>query len=114
MSLVYIAGPYTNPDPVINTRQATEAGLKVYERTGAGVLIPHLSLLAHAMFPRDIDFWYLFDLSQVAHCTHLLRLPGASTGADREVEYARGIGLGVYHDLDDLVADLLAERHEDP
>lgn len=102
--LVYIAGPYTNGDPVKNTRDATAVGLHIFGRTGAGVIIPHLNLLAHAMFPEPPEYWYEFDLRILERCTHLLRLPGESFGADREVERAHELGIPVFADLGHLLA----------
>lgn len=109
-ALVYVAGPYSTGDPVLNTRRAAEAGLRIHEATGAGVLIPHVTLLTHAMFPRDLDYWYRFDLAQVDHCTHMVRLPGPSTGADGEVAYAEKLGIPVFCDVDQLIAALRADE----
>lgn len=87
--LVYICGPYTHPDPVVNTRNAVEAGMRVWDE-GLGVpLIPHLSMLTHLIDPRPVETWYQLDLRLLDHCGALWRLPGESAGADREVAYAR-------------------------
>ncbi len=98
LPLVYIAGPYTNPDPVINTRRAIQTGLKLYELGLAVPEIPHLSLLTHLVEPREVDFWYQFDKEKLVHCHFLLRLEGESTGADAEVESAREWGIPVMYD----------------
>jgi hypothetical protein len=97
--MVYIAGPYTTPDPVINTRNAIDAGMHLYGRGVAVPFIPHLTLFVHMLHPNpDVEFWYEYDLHAVERCDLLLRLPGQSTGADREVEYARSIGVPVFTD----------------
>ena len=36
------------------------------------------------------------------HCDAVLRLPGASSGADKDVEIARGRGLPVWFSLDEV------------
>lgn len=96
LPLVYIAGPYTNPDPVENTRNAIKAGMRLYD-SGWGVpLIPHLSLLAHIVDPREVDYWYELDLAQLDHCSAVWRIPGASTGADKEVAHAEAAGIPVF------------------
>lgn len=100
--LIYIAGPYTNPDPVENTHKAVKVGLKVFEETGCGVIIPHVTLLAHAIEPHGIDYWYLFDIKQLQHCHALYRMDGPSTGADGEVAFAEEHGIPVFHYLSDL------------
>ncbi|MET8624598.1 DUF4406 domain-containing protein [Kitasatospora sp. NPDC004669] len=38
----------------------------------------------------------------LAHCDAVLRLPGASTGADQDVAIARRRGLPVYHDVAEI------------
>jgi len=83
----YVAGPYTAPDPVENTRTALLTGDRLY---AAGLLpiVPHISLLSHLVAPHPADYWYEFDLHLLARCDMLLRLPGHSVGADREVEFA--------------------------
>jgi len=96
--LVYIAGPYTNPDPVVNTRTAVAMGLNIHDATGVGVIVPHLSLLAHAMYPNSVDYWYKFDLAQLANCTALYRIAGDSIGADDEEKYALNRGIPIFKD----------------
>ena len=94
--LIYVAGPYTSPDPVENTHRAARVAMAIYEHTDHLVpFLPHLSLLWHAICPRPPQFWYDIDLDQMAHCDAIVRLPGASTGADREMEVAAELGLEV-------------------
>jgi len=97
--LIYIAGPYTNPDPVGNTRRAIAAGMGLYDRTGCGVIIPHLSLLSHFLDPRPVEDWYQFDLKLLEHCSAVYRLSGVSTGADREVVHAQALKIPVFTEL---------------
>lgn len=87
--LVYIAGPYTHPDPVENTHKAVRAAEQI-EALGCDVVIPHLSLLWHAISPAPIERWYERDLAVMHRCDALVRLPGKSTGADAEVAAFRG------------------------
>lgn len=85
---VYVAGPYTSPDPIINTREAILTGQRLYD-AGMFPYVPHLTLLWHMVAPQeDVEYWYAFDLNAIDHADALLRMPGASTGADREVAYA--------------------------
>lgn len=108
--LVYIAGPYTNPDPVENTRNAIKFGMALYDEGQVAVIIPHLSLLSHMVEPRDIDYWYEFDLDQLDHCHALYRMRGESTGADAEVEHARARGIPIFGDDLDGLRAWVAER----
>lgn len=95
--LVYIAGPYTSPDPVLNVRRAVKMGERV-AASGAVPIVPHLSMLWHLVSPQEIDYWYQYDLEILLHCHALIRLVGASPGADREVEFAERAGIPVFVD----------------
>lgn len=102
--MVYVAGPYTNPDPVENTRKAVLAGLRIYD-LGLGVpLVPHLTMFMHLLDPRPLEFWYEYDLRHLERCDAVLRLPGASVGADREVAHAQLVGIPVFDQWADLEA----------
>lgn len=93
---VYIAGPYTDPDLVVNTHSAIIAGNIAAER-GYCVFIPHQTLLWHMIKPHDYEFWMQQDLGWITKCDYLIRLPGDSVGADREVELAKGLGIQVFN-----------------
>lgn len=92
--LIYLAGPYTNPDPVDNTHRAIKVATAICDADWwYAPLVPHLTMLWHAVTPRPIDFWYELDLAHLVACKRIVRLPGASTGADREMEFARQNGI---------------------
>jgi hypothetical protein len=93
--LVYIAGPYTHPDPVMNTRAACFAGDELAEM-GAAPIVPHLTMLWHTISPQPLDVWYERDIALLAHCHAIVRLPGSSTGADREWREAERIGMPMF------------------
>jgi nucleoside 2-deoxyribosyltransferase len=95
--LVYIAGPYTNPDPVFNTHEAIKWG-ETIENFGVDVVVPHLSLLWHIVSPAPVEKWYARDLAVLAKCDALFRFPGASSGADAEVVFAAERGIPVFLD----------------
>lgn len=96
--LVYVAGPYTHPDPVLNTNRAIRVGMQLAESGLAAVEIPHLTMLAHLIEPRALEFWYAFDIDKLDHCQFVYRLSGASTGADKEVSYAFSNGIPIYYE----------------
>ncbi len=58
---VFVSGPYTHPDPVVNTRNAILAGEDIV-RLGHTPYIPHLNHLWHLVCPHDPMFWYEYDL----------------------------------------------------
>lgn len=104
LKLVYVAGPYTTPDPIVNTRNAILEGQRVYE-AGMFPYVPHLTLLWHMVAPQeDVEYWYAFDLNAIDHADVLLRMEGRSTGADREVEYAESVGVPVVYSFGELLA----------
>lgn len=96
--LVYIAGPYTNPDPVENTHTAIRVADLLLSDGKVTPVIPHLSLLWHLVCPRPVADWYAYDLEVMARCDAVLRLPGASSGADNEIREAEEQGIPVFHD----------------
>lgn len=103
MKYIYVAGPYTAGDPVENTHRAIIVGDEL-SAMGWAVYVPHTSLLWHLIRPHEVAFWYEHDIAWLLKCDALVRLPGVSTGADREVETARANGLLVLKWPDDLTS----------
>lgn len=101
--LVYVAGPYSAPDPVVNTRTAITVGLELIDSGLVVPLIPHLSMLSHLIDPRPIAYWYRYDLDLLDHCAALLRIPGASAGADAEVERAKVLEIPVLDEVGEVL-----------
>lgn len=96
---IYVAGPYTRGDVAINVRNAIQAGDLIAAR-GHTPFIPHLSHFWHLLKPHeDINFWYSQDIEWLKVCDALLRLPGESAGADRELEIARELGLEIFYTI---------------
>lgn len=96
--LVYLAGPYTRPDPVLNTHETIRFASKLLDEGLVTPFVPHLTLLWHLVSPREVDFWYDYDLAVLARCDALLRIEGESTGADKEVAFAVERGIPVFYD----------------
>ena len=91
--LVYIAGPYTNPDPVENIHRAIKIADGLLDVCSP--LIPHLSGTWHMVSPKPYEDWLALDLEYMQRCDCVYRYPGASSGADKEVEKAREWGIPV-------------------
>ena len=113
--LVLIAGPYmsgTDGDPakIAANRARLEAmALPVYERGHLPLIGEWLALpIIHAAGGREHgDSVFQAYQYPVAHrllerCDAVLRLPGASRGADMDVARARALGLPVYANVDEL------------
>lgn len=99
---IFVAGPYTADDPVINTRNAILAGIDLRNR-GYTPIVPHLFHLAHLVAPQPYGFWTDWDMDLLKRCDCLVRLPGESSGADAEVVRARELGLEVFDGLDSVL-----------
>lgn len=105
---MYIAGPITLGDIDANVQRAVTVGQVLLDK-GYAPFIPHLS---HFMEPASTwdknptryERWLELDFSYISVCHALLRLLGESKGADREVKWARKLGIPVFHTLDDLLA----------
>jgi len=113
--LVLIAGPYmsgTDGDPekiAVNRARLESMALPIYERGHLPLIGEWLALpIIHAAGGREHGD-SVFEAYQypVAHrllerCDAVLRLPGASRGADMDVARARALGLPVYGSVDEL------------
>jgi hypothetical protein len=93
---VYIAGPYTKGDVVLNVRNAIMAAEAVL-KAGHTPYIPHLSYFWHLVCPHPPEFWYSYDNEWLDYCDCVLRLPGESVGADAEVALAKKLCIPVYY-----------------
>lgn len=99
---IYVAGPYTKPDPAANTRQAIIAG-DLLRRLGLIPFIPHLTHFWDKVCPHPYQFWLDYDFEWVKMCEALVRLPGYSSGADKEICYAGTINQPVFFSVRELV-----------
>lgn len=100
--VVYLAGPYSHPDPVENMHHAIKLADMLLDSFGIVPLVPHLTGIWHLVSPKPYEEWLAIDLELLSRCDALLRFGGESNGADREVEYANEIGIPVFHHLHDL------------
>lgn len=114
MKRVYIAGPITKGILLHNIRQA-DAAFQALVQAGFAPLNPVWSVYAggaweigdtavayalkNSSLPLDHDDWLAIDLPWVGVSDAVLRLPGESTGADRETAFARSLGIPVYEDI---------------
>lgn len=102
--LVYLAAPYTTPDPVTNTHTAIKVASELIDGGLVTPVVPHLTLVWNLVDPREVEFWYAYDLAILARCDAVLRMPGVSTGADAEVQFAADRGIPVLNSMEELVA----------
>jgi hypothetical protein len=100
---VYVAGPYTQGDREANVRENLRIASVLLDK-GYAPYAPLLTHYQHEAFPRDPSDWLSLDLAwlEKAHC--LLRTPGASRGADIEVEFCRRNCIPVFYTIADMEA----------
>lgn len=99
-AVVYIAGPYSRPDPCENTYEAIRLADELLDVCVP--LVPHLSHFWHTMSPKPYETWLEIDLVLMARCDAVLRFGGASAGADAEVVAALAAGQPVFYSAADL------------
>jgi len=109
MTKVYIAGPYSKGDVAQNVRRAIEVA-DILVTHGYTPYIPHLTHFWHMVCPRPYDFWLDYDNEWLKLCDAIYRIPGESSGADKEVKLATQLGIPVFEN--DILA-LMAHFHAD-
>ena len=100
--LIYVAAPYTQPDPVQNTHAVIRIADAMLD-AGFIPLIPHLTLAWHLVSPKPYDTWLAYDRHLLVRCDVLLRVPGYSHGATQECTFA-----------DELAIPVIRPRSADP
>lgn len=103
MSVIYIASPYSVGDQAANVRVQIEAMHRILDM-GHAPIAPLLAHFADQHRPRPYEDWVRMCLELVPRADVLLRLPGESAGADREVAVADRTNIAVCMGWDDLTA----------
>ena len=102
MKTVYVAGPLTKGNLYANTKAAVEAGDRLWK---AGLLpfVPHAISMGEFICPKEYEDAMRYDFAWLKKCDALLRLPGDSPGADREVSCALDLGIEVFRSEENLI-----------
>ena len=104
---VYIAGPYSAraPEVVVDNVGAAMQAWEDLRAAGFTPFCPHWTHEQVRFYSdrRHYEDWLAWDLEWLECCDAVLRLPGASPGADREVARADELGLPVFDYIDDLI-----------
>ena len=112
--LILIAGPYrsgTDGDPALiaaNLERLEQAAAPLHRlghvpMIGEWVALPVLRGMSESEAAQG-DVMYETASRLLQHCDAVLRLPGDSAGADKDVEIARDRGLPVYFNIEDVPA----------
>lgn len=101
---IYVAGPIGQPEHHdANAKAAMDIGRKLLE-LGLHPFVPHLCVWWDRHFPgMEYEAWLRYDFAWLKRCDALLRIPGHSPGADREVVFARQNNIPVFFDLAELI-----------
>jgi hypothetical protein len=113
--LVLIAGPFTSgtggdPDKIAANRARLESyALPIYQRGHLPMIGEWMALpIIHGAGGRWAGdevferYQYLVAHRLLTRCDAVLRIGGASRGADMDVERARALGLSIYRDVAEL------------
>lgn len=100
--LIYVAGPITG-DPFGCVRQSLTAFGPLRD-AGCIPYLPQWSIIAEMVEPIHYEVWLAYDFDIIGRADALFRLPGASPGADREVDEAHRLGIPVFYEVADVAA----------
>lgn len=96
---IYVAGPMTKGDYLINVRAAIDAS-HALRGLGFYPYMPQMTTLWHLVAPREYEDWMIQDFEWLEACHGMLRLPGESKGADREAAHAVVHGIPIFTDIE--------------
>jgi hypothetical protein len=99
---VYIASPYTKPNPNHNVHRA----IKAADALLAAGFIPFVPILNHlwdTVSPHHYEDWMRWDHAWIERNDALVRLAGLSPGADRDREIGVKHGLHIFETVEALI-----------
>lgn len=103
MIAIYLAGPMGAGPRLDSVRRGIEDAGRL-RAAGFAVFAPHRSALDELVCgPSDYEAWMREDFEWIARCDVLVRMPGESPGADREVAHAQSLGLPVFYGAGALI-----------
>jgi len=99
---VYIAGPYSVGDTCQHVRTAIDIAERLLD-AGMAPYIPHLAHFWSLVHQHTTVEWEQYYNPWLDMCDALIRFPGESRGADKEVARANKKGIKVFYDIDCLI-----------
>ncbi len=113
--MILIAGPVrsgTNGDQALienNMQLLDKMALQVYQKghipvIGEWLALPLASAAGSQQIGDEISEAFLYPVAHrlIQRCDAILRMPGASTGADKDVQVGEALGLSIYHQIDEI------------
>ncbi len=109
---MYVSAPLSGADIFTNVHRAIQAA-EMLRHVGAVPLVPHTGVLWAMVAPgASYEDFMRLDLALLERSDAVLRLPGESIGADREVAHARELGIPVFEGEDAALLVAAAVRDE--
>lgn len=99
---IYVSGPISS-DPEGHALTAMREASRLMD-AGLHPFVPHLSVWWERHHPRPYESWMAWDFAWLSRCDAILRLPGHSPGADREMAAAAKAGIPSFHSVEDVIA----------
>lgn len=98
--MIYLASPYSDPDPAVQEERFRAVCCQAAEMMGKGLYVfspvAHCHPIAAYGLPRDYSYWKGYNLAFLTVCTELvvLKLPGweVSEGVTGEIALAKELG----------------------
>lgn len=100
---IYVACPITVGDQMLNIKRGLDAATRLLE-SGYVPFVPVLTCFWHLNNPQHYETWMSYDFKWIAKCDGILALAMEceSKGRDREIAYAKEIGLPVFYNICDV------------
>ena len=99
---VYIAGPMTHGNQFDNFKNAIAVADRIFKR-GHCVVVPQLTFFWNMLHENSYEAWLAMDFQWISKCDALVRIPGLSDGADREVVFAHKSQKLVFQGLNEFM-----------
>ncbi len=102
--VIYLASPYSHPDPEQVEENYKIVSLKAAELCNEGLCVISPITYGHTLvtfkeMPIDFEFWNNFCLTLLAKCDKMIvyKMPGwdKSKGVDHEISFAQDMGIGI-------------------
>ena len=98
MIKVFISGPYSLGDTAVNVKKAMDLSNQLME-IGYAPYCPHLTHFLHIINPQPYEKWLELDIEYLKICDALIRIPGISSGADKEEQFAIANNIPVFNSI---------------
>jgi hypothetical protein len=102
MIKIFVSGPYSKGDILHNVTSAMDISNDLIN-AGFAPYCPHLTHFLNLNNYQPYEKWLQLDLEYLNVCDALLRFPGDSLGADKEVVFAKNKNIPIFYSLSELL-----------